>query len=72
MHTVKEEERLIEDGNARRSRRVKMSEVSLEKIPPNDDERYIIHNMFVEGMQAHTALAFYRYEFFFLLSSAVW
>ena len=43
------ERRAFDVGVLNRMRRRHLGEVSLERSPPNEDETYIVHNLFMEG-----------------------
>uniref|UniRef100_UPI00398F4249 acyl-coenzyme A thioesterase 9, mitochondrial-like isoform X3 n=1 Tax=Pristiophorus japonicus TaxID=55135 RepID=UPI00398F4249 len=50
-----EEERLFQQGNLNKKERAKLKENSLLKVAPNEEERKIIHEMFLETLDINTA-----------------
>lgn len=51
-----EEKRQFEDGSLHRLQRKRMAEMSLMRSPPNEDEKYIVHNLFMEAERLNNAL----------------
>ncbi|KAJ8278182.1 hypothetical protein GJAV_G00084810 [Gymnothorax javanicus] len=49
-----EEEKLLQEGAANKKRRVELSTASLLKVAPTDDERKIIHSLFLNTLDPKT------------------
>uniref|UniRef100_A0A7N8XLW3 Acyl-CoA thioesterase 9, tandem duplicate 1 n=1 Tax=Mastacembelus armatus TaxID=205130 RepID=A0A7N8XLW3_9TELE len=49
-----EEEKLFQEGEANKSRRVELSTASLLKVAPTDEERKIVHNLFLNTLDPKT------------------
>ncbi|MED6281790.1 Acyl-coenzyme A thioesterase 10, mitochondrial [Characodon lateralis] len=49
-----EEEKLLQEGEANKSRRVELSTASLLKVAPTDEERKIIHDLFLNTLDTNT------------------
>ncbi|XP_068160730.1 acyl-CoA thioesterase 9, tandem duplicate 1 isoform X1 [Antennarius striatus] len=49
-----EEERLLQEGEANRRRRVQLSTASLLKVAPTDEERKIVHSLFLNTLDTKT------------------
>ncbi|XP_078415719.1 acyl-coenzyme A thioesterase 9, mitochondrial-like isoform X1 [Cetorhinus maximus] len=49
-----EEENLFKQGNLNKAKRTKLKETSLLRTAPNEEERKIIHNMFLETLDMQT------------------
>ncbi|XP_007541401.1 acyl-coenzyme A thioesterase 9, mitochondrial isoform X1 [Poecilia latipinna] len=49
-----EEEKLLQEGEANKSRRVELSTASLLKVAPTNEERKIIHDLFLNTLDANT------------------
>ncbi|KAM9712168.1 acyl-coenzyme A thioesterase 9, mitochondrial [Menidia menidia] len=49
-----EEERLLREGEANRSRRVELSTASLLKVAPTDEERKTVHSLFLNTLDTDT------------------
>ncbi|XP_006808007.1 acyl-CoA thioesterase 9, tandem duplicate 1 [Neolamprologus brichardi] len=49
-----EEERLLQEGEANKSRRVELSTASLLKVAPTQDERTVVHGLFLNTLDTNT------------------
>ncbi|XP_053198790.1 acyl-CoA thioesterase 9, tandem duplicate 1 [Scomber japonicus] len=49
-----EEEKIFQEGEANKSRRVELSTASLLKVAPADEERKIVHNLFLNTLDTKT------------------